>query len=122
MLDVTDLVGQPFEKYPCWELVKEVFRRRGETLPDYLTMDYSNPADIKGVKYYEKLSSPEEGAICAFDLGGHGIDHVGVYLGNNMLLHSTTVSGVCIERFSRYVSRLKGIYRYGTCNHNHEPI
>ena len=33
MLDVTDLVGQPFEKYPCWELVKEVFRRRGETFP-----------------------------------------------------------------------------------------
>lgn len=119
MLDVADLIGTPFSKMPCWELAKEYYRRQGIELQEYYKIDCRNTDNITG---YTKLKEPEKGCICAFSLSGNGIDHVGIYLGDNQLLHSTKFSGVCIERLSKYIPRMKGAYRYDPCNNRDKSI
>lgn len=116
MPEIADLIGTPFDKMPCWELVKEYYKRCHVSLPEYYTIDFSDPGHIGG---YKKMEDPEVGSICAYSLSGHDIDHVGIYLGGNQLLHSTVFSGVCIERYSKFIPRLRGVYRYDPCDNCH---
>jgi len=106
---VADLIGIPFEKMQCWDLVREIYKREHRPLPDYTEM-------LRGTtvcsNLVEPIHTPEPGCICAYALkGGDAIDHVAVYLGVNQIIHATEGSGVCIEPYSRYVSRLIGLYR-----------
>lgn len=111
--DFTDLLGTPFTKMQCWELVQEVYKRNHISLPGY--KEILCIAD--GYRGFITEKEPQEGDICVYDLSGHGVDHAAVYLGNNMIIHATVPNGVCIERFSRYRPRLKGVYRYGNTRH-----
>lgn len=109
MSEITDLIGKPFSEMKCWDLVQEYYRRNGKSLPDYrelLTAD----GTPDGHDQYQELEEPEIGCICIYSIKGQGIDHAGVYLGNNQLLHATE-GGVCIERFSKFLPRLKGMYK-----------
>lgn len=119
MPEISDLIGTPFEKLPCWELVREYYKRCGIDIPEYYDIEHSNMDNVNG---YKKLDDPEVGSICIYSLNGHDLDHAGIYLGDNQLLHSTTFSGVCIERYSKFIPRLKGVYRYGSCNNHHQSI
>lgn len=105
---VADLIGIPFNEMPCWELVREIYRRERKPLPDYREMLNGNTVCSSLV---EQIKTPEKGCICAYSLQGKEIDHVAVYLGMNQIIHATEGSGVCIEPFSRYVPRLRGMYR-----------
>ncbi len=119
MPEINDLIGKTFAEMPCWDLVKEYYRRRGQALPEYYVLDrvmLHNAYNFDDSGGYERVDTPEEGDICVYSLNGRDLDHVGIYLGANQLLHSTVFSGVCIERFSRYIPRLKGVYRYGPCH------
>ena len=113
---VADLIGIPFDEMPCYELVKEIFKREHKPLPDYREMLQGNTVVSQLV---ERINTPEKGCICAYSLCGKGIDHVAVYLGVNQIIHATEGSGVCIEPYSRYATRLVGLYRrtdYDSCN------
>lgn len=106
---VADLIGIPFDRMKCWDLVREIYRREHRPLPDYTEMLNGETVCSALV---ERVYAPEPGCICAYALnGGETIDHVAVYLGVNQIIHATEGSGVCIEPFSRYVPRLKGLYR-----------
>ena len=105
---VADLIGIPFEKMPCWELVREIYKRERKPLPDYREMLNGETVCSKLV---QRIYTPEKGCICVYSLYGKTIDHVAVYLGMNPIIHATEGSGVCIEPFSRYATRLKGLYR-----------
>ncbi len=108
MLEVSDLIGIPFSKMKCWDLVREVWGREGKPLPDYRKL--MSDGVVNEQDYGHEIKEPEEGCICLFALQSKGIDHAGIYLGNNQLLHATEGSGVCIERYSKFRSRLKGLY------------
>ncbi len=105
---VVDLIGIPFTEMPCWSLVQEIYKRESKPLPDYQEMINGETVCSSLV---EKIDEPEVGCICAYSLQGKTIDHVAVYLGANQIIHATEGSGVCIEPYSRYVPRLKGLYR-----------
>lgn len=123
MLEISDLIGKPFKELPCWDLVKEYYRRAGVTLPEYYVLDRNHLDESYHFDTasggYTSVDEPTEGCICVYSLNGKDLDHVGIYLGANQLLHSTVFSGVCIEKYSKYVPRLKGVYRYDSCNSNH---
>ncbi len=107
-MHVADLIGIPFDELPCWELVRLVYDREGQPLPDYREM-LRGQTVCSGL--VEKINEPEIGCICVYSLCGKEIDHVAIYVGVNQILHSTVSCGVCIEPYSRYISRLKGLYR-----------
>ena len=119
---VVDLIGIPFDKMKCWDLVKEVYKRENKPLPDYTDMLNGQTVCSNLV---EKINTPEKGCICVYSLCGLGIDHVAVYLGVNQIIHATEGSGVCIEPYSRYATRLIGLYRRkndDSCNQCKESV
>lgn len=110
-MHVADLIGIPFDKMPCWDLVREVYDRERKPLPDYREMIHG---DTVCSQLVERIHEPEIGCICAYSLCGKEIDHVAIYIGINQILHSTVSCGVCIEPYSRYIKRLRGLYRRKT--------
>ena len=118
-IEVADLIGKPFEigargpdKYDCYGLLTEVFKRAGLQVPDY-----ESPSDgkiiaammSKEVELWEKTHL-EPGAALLFKIPGS--THVGVYLGNDKFIHSWQGCGVLIERLTNWQQRLVGVYRY----------
>lgn len=102
------LIGKTFEEMPCYEMVRAYYRLNGQEVPPYTDLlDHGRPRTGIGFK---RILEPVAGCMCVYSLQGKQIDHVGIYLGGNRLLHSTEGSGVCIERYSKYLSRLKGLY------------
>ena len=109
MFEVTDLIGKPFSEMKCWDLVRECRKREGRPIPDYKELMINGVPNEKG--YAKKIDTPVEGCICLYALSSENIDHAAYYLGDNKIIHATEGCGVCIERFSRYRSRLKGMYK-----------
>ena len=64
---VADLIGIPFEKMQCWDLVQEIFCRERKPLPEYTRMLNGNTVCSELV---EKINTPETGCICAYSLQG----------------------------------------------------
>ena len=111
MRGVAELLGTPFETMKCWQLVREVYKANGRALPDYPDIVIKgDKAYMEGQEPLRRINEPVEGCICAYALHSNEIDHVGVYLGGNKLFHSKMGTGACIEKFSRYLPRLKGMY------------
>lgn len=109
-MSISDLIGTPFAQMRCWDLVREVYRREGKMLPDYTAL-LADGRPAAGA-YLEEIKKPEKGCICVYSLHGGLVDHVAVYLGGNRIIHATEGVGVCIEPYSRYLCRLKYMYRY----------
>jgi len=58
---------------------------------------------------------PELNDILLYDFHGQGIDHVGLYIGNNEIFHYLDTTGVVISKYTnKYLARrYKGILKYG---------
>nr|DAX98269.1 MAG TPA: NlpC/P60 family [Caudoviricetes sp.] len=106
---VTDLIGKPFSEMKCWDLVREYYKRAGKELPDY--KEFVLNGETYSGDLVREIQEPVPGCICVYSLKCAGIDHVGIYLGNNKMIHATEKNGVCIEPYSRYIRRLKGLYK-----------
>ena len=114
MQGVKDLLGKPFSEEKCWELCQDLYRRNGYELPFYGDLHFEGSSIMYGDKPIMKETKlPLHGCLCLYDLKGHGIDHVAVYVGCNQIFHATRGAGACIEKYSKYLPRLKGMYIYG---------
>lgn len=120
-----DLIGIPFvdggrdrNGLDCWGLVKEAFRRQGCHVPDY-RIAAKRAADIsREMKNQEDdwiyLKEPAVGCLVLLRLtAGCWANHVGIYLGEGKFLHAYLATGVCIDRLSRWRSRIVGFYSPG---------
>jgi len=126
--DIADLIGLPFaeggrgpDAYDCYGLLLEVFRRRGETLPDYGTAcGIQTPETIWAVMErfqtaWEALDGPETGALVALAYPYPIlVSHVGVVVAADRFLHVRRASGVTIDRLSSpaWRRRIRGYYRH----------
>lgn len=130
---VLDLIGKPYReygelddnKYDCWDLVREVYKRVGITLPEYIISEY-NLENINGKiesarPMWERLDTSKPLPVpCAilihpsFDM----CTHVGVYLGiingSPKFIHSNVKRGVCIESLDSMIWKrlIEGFYSY----------
>ncbi|MCM0760660.1 C40 family peptidase [Sporomusa sphaeroides DSM 2875] len=117
-----DLLGLPFvdggrgpDKYDCWGLACEVYRRHGIELPDYRISAYdtrkigqqitNSLPDYIEVKY--PLPVP---CLMAIRVNGSYASHVGVYVGNGQFIHAYQPTGVVIDRIKRWQSSIVGFY------------
>lgn len=128
---IDDLIGCSFRqksepkdgtKYDCWDITKTVFDRYGVNLPEYdfVCSEYgyveSEIANIEQKNVWEKVDKENAPVPCLIlfcpIMGLRG--HVGVYLGDDKFIHSTSKKGVCIEQLNHplWKNRIEGFYYF----------
>lgn len=117
-----DLIGTPFKyggrgngAYDCYGLVMELHKRKGITLPDYLSpTDKGIIASMMAsqITLWEKVDQPRPGDVILFRIGRFNC-HVGVLISDFEFIHTYEASGgVCTEYLSSWDRRIEGYYRY----------
>ena len=112
-------IGKPYEKYNCFDLVKEFYLDNfslvlmdyfeGPVVPDRKQVEcliVTNKGD-----FIEVTGNPQFGDIVSIKL--YGLEcHIGVCLGNGKFLHSTRNIGSNMDTLSRYSKMIAGYYRH----------
>lgn len=117
-VSIRNLVGTPYKVMNCWDVVRYSYKEWfGIDLKKYYTRKYVR--DVESSELIESnIGSFKEVGIEHIDFGdivllkwNNLASHIGVYLGNNLLLHSTESKGCVIERLSFWENRVVGFYR-----------
>lgn len=124
MIEVRDLIGIPYKVHgrdrngmDCYGLAIEVLKRCGYTLPDvfYDDIEKNTCEKIriinKGLPLI-KMQNPEENCIILMNSKGYE-NHIAIYLGEGMMIHSTRLAGVVVEQISKYQKLVTGYYKIG---------
>lgn len=131
MKDYTQYIGIPFVSLgrdktgaDCWGLVRLILEEQyGIMVPTLL--DYTDALDNVVVSNVinkqtplvtgEQLEEPVEGCIVILRSKGL-IGHVGLYIGNNTILHTTKQTGAITESINnrRLKNKIKGYYSVDT--------
>lgn len=122
MMKYDDLIGIPFvdggrdaNGYDCWGLVMELYRRQGYQVNDYhiaavdvdIIAETARADESKWIRYDE----PKEGRLVLLKLStGCWANHVGMCIGNGKFIHAYLLTGVCVDRLSKWRSRIVGYY------------
>ncbi|SFC23378.1 Putative peptidoglycan binding domain-containing protein [Bacillus sp. OV322] len=78
--------------FDCSGLIYYVYQKQGIILPRTSSQLYSNIG--------LKTSAPVKGDLVFFNTGGSGVSHVGIYIGNNQFINSSSSHGVSIASLS----------------------
>ena len=125
LCNYTDLLGKEFhyggrgpDRFDCYGLVMEVYRRRGIVLPEFESC--SDPEEIhgsmlQGKDHFEQIDHPQPWCIVMLCVRPPFVSHVGVVLPNrNLFLHTMRAVNVCVERLAspEWQHRIRGYYRW----------
>lgn len=107
MADYRDLLGIRYvrhgrsreEGFDCHGLVIEVLARNGIRFPD-VGEDAS----------FTEIGKPEENCVVSLSFAGK-YGHVGVCIGDGLMIHATERNGVVIEPIRHYRHNIRGLYR-----------
>ena len=118
--------GRDWDAWDCWGMLC-VFHRDvlGVTLPSYVD-DYQDagesPESRKGLRdliatnlgAWRRVDEPEPGDGVLLNIGGRPI-HVGLAIGDGLMLHTERKINTVIERLASpmWARRIEGFYRYG---------
>ena len=123
-------IGIPFEAHgdsqaglDCWGLVRLFYMGEfGIYLDDYNTQ-YEQVSERKNINFiidsqvdnWNKIESEDkqDGDLVVLAIGGNKC-HIGIYVGNNKMLHADEKAGVVIEGIDvkRWTNRVSGFYRH----------
>lgn len=133
--DIDDLIGIPFigggrnidVGLDCYGLAKEVFRRYGYELPEYMDAVNEWNNSVKTEEFYEQqksrywreINSPTVPCLVAisFNVPNGTVNHCGVYIGDGKFIHTRERVGACIESVESPAWRKK-IEGYYACEIN----
>ena len=124
-MEYDDLIGVPFvdggrtkDGLDCWGLAMILLERQGYPVPDYPIQATAVQEIADALKDgsecggYERLNAPECGCIVLLRLSMDvWANHVGICIGHGRFIHAYSKTGVCIDRLSRWRSRIVGYYR-----------
>lgn len=117
-LACSKLVGVPYEKLNCWELVREFYRRSfAIELQAYYEGPTPSPKEVRALIHahlsdFVRVDGPPRfGDIILLRLSGIE-SHIGVFLKNSQFIHSVEGAGVAIDRLDRWHPNVVGYYRY----------
>lgn len=98
-----DLLGQPFERFRCWGLVREVYGRSGIWLPHDVLQHGLEPAG----------GPIEEGDVVALAADQPGVaSHCALVVDGGRVLHSVEGRGVVVDRYDAMERSRKILGRY----------
>lgn len=109
------LVGVPYETMNCWDLAKIFYRDAfGIELKHYYE-DPDNRLATQNLIYtnkseFLKVDTPSYGDIVIMKVKGIE-SHIGIYIGEGLMLHTTKATGSVIDRTERWVKTIVGYYR-----------
>ncbi len=116
-MNYSSLVGVPYKNMDCWEIVRQFYAIEfGIELPVLYLEVPENRDMVEKIVYDVKkdfceVAGPRKfGDILLLKLFGVEC-HVGVYLGNGQILHTTDHSGCVVDRFSRWEKLTVATYR-----------
>ena len=122
----SSLIGREFiwGKYDCWSIVtdwlaetkniKIKYWERPKKIKDFL----KNPEFEFALPKLNFIKQPDnkdikEGDVLLFKTSTGNLDHVAIYIGDNMILNHNIKALSCREPFDlRYQKALEGVYRY----------
>lgn len=117
-----DLLGLPYargargpEAYDCYGLIKEIFRRAGNDVPDF-----DCPGSLEEIesliadksRKWRRVPIGTVGALITFRVEGYG-SHVGYMLGADRFIHAWESTGVTTERLTAGSFKPIASYTYG---------
>lgn len=117
----TDLLGTKYkphgrnkaEGFDCYGLAIEVLKRNGLTLPDIYYGSIKETevvcTGLKG-KYVTEIQKPEINCIVEITNCGEPA-HMGVYIGEGLMIHTSIATKVVIEPLKHYEHRIKGYWK-----------
>lgn len=118
MKNIAKYIGRPYEKFNCFDLVKEFYF-------DFYELDiqhYYEGKKVPGRKEvesliitnkgdFERVEEPEFGDVVVVNLYGYSC-HIGIFLTGGLLLHTIRNVGCCIEPVKKYEKMIEGYYRH----------
>lgn len=114
--DFSSLIGIPYETLDCWGIAKEfykiVFNRNlkayYENVPE--TRDLAQSIVYDSMKDFVKVNDRKFGDLLLIRL--YGVEsHIGIYIDNGQILHTTKHSGCVVDRIARWEKLIVGTYR-----------
>lgn len=133
MIDYSDLIGTPFKNegrdpktgLDCYGLVKEVYRRFGYDIPEYLAPFNDVPLITKLIKGntckypWKKVPEGKELPVpclmaIRFGVPKPYVNHTGVYIGHGRFIHIRENIGVCVDQVASpaWKRMIDGFYEY----------
>lgn len=124
MFSYIDLLNKEFEyggrgpdRYDCWGLCMEIYRRMGIELPEFASSsEYSviHEQVMKGKELFEQITEPERGCLVLFTLRPPYATHIGVVINPPYFIHILEKSKVTVERLDSltWARRVKGFFRW----------
>lgn len=95
--------GRDYKGIDCYGLAIEVQKMNGKEMNDCLNGE--------GFKINcEKIENLEELCIIEFNVLGQPL-HIGTYIGDGLVIHTTVRTGVIIEPLYRLERRIRGLYK-----------
>jgi cell wall-associated NlpC family hydrolase len=122
-----DLIGKPFEtgargpnKFDCYGLCIEVYKRLGKEVEDYGFLDTEKAKEISNLfdekrENFVKIDKPQPFCLVALMIVRPYVSHVGVVLEDcRRFIHISYRRNVCIEYLDsdRWKNRIDGYWRY----------
>jgi cell wall-associated NlpC family hydrolase len=105
--------------FDCFDLIINWFSDLGYTIFDFKHSGYWNGETVPLDNYYQYWRRLEENEkIKLYDLifikgNQSGAQyHIGIYLENNLFIHTTIGQGVVISRLNRYAKMVNSYYRF----------
>jgi len=133
MANVDDLIGIPFVDegrspagYDCWGLAMEVASRFAHVLPEFyicakdtlqinkVMNNNKTLADQNENPKWKHLTKPDPGCLILLTNTICGVNHAGIYLGQDKFIHTLRNIGVHIDKITgpMWKRRIKGFYWY----------
>lgn len=117
-----DLLGVRFtphgrnkeQGFDCYGLAIEVLKRNGITLNDVFYEKIENEEEIKRQAFLKtktiKIDKLEKNCIILITVKNEPT-HIGIYIGDGLMIHATNNFGVQIEPVRKWYKRIVGLYK-----------